>query len=54
MAAKFPLLFFYSLSQCISRSTYHEQIKYIEQNEDIIRKDRFANVLLSKDMRQFW
>ena len=37
-----------------TRSTYHKQIKYIERNEDMIRKDRFSNVLLSKDMNQFW
>ena len=36
------------------RSTYHKQIKYIERNEDMIRKDRFSNELLSKDMSQFW
>ena len=27
---------------------------YIEQNEDMIRKDRFSNELLSKDNSQFW
>ena len=39
-----------------TRSTYHKQIKYIERNEDMIRnrKDRFSNVLLSKNMSQFW
>ena len=37
-----------------TRSTYHKQIKYIERNEDMIRRDRFSNVLLSKDMSQFW
>ena len=37
-----------------TRSTYHKQIKYIEQNEDMIHKDRFSNELLSKDMSQFW
>ena len=37
-----------------TRSTYHNQIKYIERNEDMIRKDRFSNELLSKDMSQFW
>ena len=33
----------------VTRSTYYKQIKYIERNED-----RFSNVLLSKDMSQFW
>ena len=37
-----------------TRSTYHKQIKYIEQNEDMIRRYRFSNELLSKDMSQFW
>ena len=37
-----------------TRSTYHKQIKYIERNEDMIRKDIFSNVLSSKDMSQFW
>ena len=37
-----------------TRSTYHKQIKYIERNEDMIRKDKFYNELLSKDMSQFW
>ena len=37
-----------------TRSTYHKQIKYIERNEDMIRKDGFSNELLSKDMSQFW
>ena len=37
-----------------TRSTCHKQIKYIEQNEDMIRKDRLSNELLSKDMSQFW
>ena len=29
-----------------TRSTYHKQVKYIERNEDMIRKDRFSNELL--------
>ena len=29
-------------------------VQYIERNEDMIRKDRFSNVLLYKDMSQFW
>ena len=37
-----------------TRSTYHKQIKYIERNEDMVRKDRFSTELLSKDMSQFW
>ena len=37
-----------------TRSTYHKQIKYIERNEDMIRKDRFSNGWLYKDMSQFW
>ena len=32
-----------------TRSTYHKQIKYIDRYEDMIRKDRFSNELLSKD-----
>ena len=36
-----------------TRSTYHKQIKYIERNEDMIRKDIFSKELLSKDMNQF-